>query len=218
MPNLLPLLLIGGGAAVVLATGKKKGRYKFEYLRVGPGCKTIFLNGKNFVDEVILIRDGDEDVRQTVLEDLKLFWLEDMPALIAKVQPDEEDLERGAEQLVKASLPSCYRSKQAMINGMKKSLKGAKDAADIEKRLMPHIARFVIMVLIYAGYQVNLVRDGKMSKTDLSDFEEEMMDVLPEDMKWVTGEGEGPVDPNQMAAMRPGWITEAVLRIIEVPA
>jgi hypothetical protein len=209
MANLLPLLLIGGGAAAVMAAGKKKGGYKFEYLRVGPGCKTVFLNGKNLIDGVKRVQEGDEDARAMIVDDVKLFWLEDMPALILKVQPDEEDLERGAEQLVKASLPSCYRSKKAMVNSLKKHAKEAKGEADLEKRLMPMLSRYLVLMMIYAGYQVNLIRDGKMDAGNLSDLEKDLMDVLPENMHGMTGEGEAPADPNQMAATRPGWITEA---------
>lgn len=218
MANLLPLLLIGGGAAVVMASGKKKGGYKFKYLRVGPGCKTAFLNGKNIIDEARSIQEGDEGARATMIEDAKLFWLEDLPALMLKVQPDEENLKRGAEQLVKASLPSCYMSKNAMVNALKKHIKEAKGEADLEKRIMPTMTRYIVFMVVYAGFQVNLIRDGKKGAGTLSDFEQELMDVLPEEMHGMMGEDEAPADPNQMAAMRPGWLTEAALQATEAPA
>jgi len=215
MANLLPLLLIGGGAAVVMASGKKKGGYKFKHLRVGSGCKTVFLNGENLIDEIKRVQEGDEDARIGVLESLNRFWLEDLPTLILKVQPDEEDLERGAEQLVKASLPSCYRSKKAMEKSLKKHIKEAAGEADLEKRLTPMLARYLVLVVIYAGYEVNLVRDGKMDPADLSDFQEDLREAGIGDEDPFSNL---PAAPNQMAAMRPGWLTEAALQATEAPA
>lgn len=205
MANFLPLLLIGGGAAVVMASGKKKGGYKFKHLRVGPGCKTAFLNDKNFVEEIKRIQGGDDDARVAMLDDLNKFWLEDMPTLIMKVQPDEEDLQRGAEQLVRAALPSCYRSKKAMKASLKKHIKEAENKADLEKKIMPMLTRYLVLVIIYAGYEVNLIRDGKMDASDLSDFQQDLVGVGMGDADWE------PIDPNQMAATRPHWLTESAL-------
>ena len=58
---------------------------------------------------------------------------------------------------------------------------------------------------------MNLARAGHIDAGDLSDFEQDIMEGLPEEAGWMTGEEEGPVDPNQMAAMRPGFFTEAAL-------
>ncbi len=224
--NAFPLLLLGGAAVIVMSGKKKRSRqalYEFKYLKIGPGCKSVTLNGEDVIEQLKLIQEDDETVRQTLLENMKLFWLEDMPLLILKVRPNpdvwdgeakitEDSMNSGIKKLMMASTPSCYVSKEAMKNTVLKALKDAKNKEDIEGRLMPLVVKLFVKVMIAGGYQVNLINEGIMDKSDLSDFEEEMMESLPEDMQWMTGEGEGPTDPNQAAMVRAGFFTEAALQ------
>ena len=220
MPNYLPLLLLGGGAAYILTQDKKKEGYKFKHLEIGPGCKTVHLGGRSFIDEMMKLQGGDESDREQMMENLKLFWSEDVPALIEKANLDEKfsedpatfesEVRKNLDRLVKVGAPSCYVSDEVLRKAMMDALKGSKSPADIQKKVRPYMGKLAVKFLIGSGYYLYLFQSGVLE--ELPNFEEELFDMVPG--MQTTGGEEPPIDPNQMAMMRPGVFTEAATDLV----
>lgn len=148
MPNYIPLLLLGGGAAYLMTQGKGKGAKQKQFLTVSDDCTDVKILGftqeelKKKVDDKKFVEKYKGSVEKWSIETLDLQgWFEDRPGITAT------DLDDLALEIAKWRYPQCNITEDAL--GQIDSIK------------------FGIFVAVYAAVVVYAVKNRIVSMSDI---------------------------------------------------
>ncbi len=220
MPNMLPFLLIGGAVAAVVASGKKTGGKPgfSKYIRVGPGCKAVYIEGVDVFNASLAAQEKGEMLAGSMREAVQKATKEEIFPLIDELELSQDPLQ-ASMQLLRATFPSCSFSVESLKKGMMGiSKKNIKSKSDALRALKPLMSRFLMWGIMVGAYFQKMVADGKLTQEEAEDLAKGLGEKLGEQLRGIDTTVDEDVfgspldlDPNMIAMRRPSLIDRAVM-------